>query len=158
MSNNRRIDILLVQDNPGDVMLITEAMAETAPDPEITSVRDGVEAMKFLRREAPFQDAPKPAIIILDLNLPRKDGKTVLAEIKSDPGLASTPVIVFSGSDAPQDISACYALQANCYIVKPRDLSGMTETIRSLVDFWLLKVKLPSDRQPDTGNERENAN
>jgi two-component system, chemotaxis family, response regulator Rcp1 len=157
MVGNRRIDILLVQDNPGDVMLITEAMAETAANPEITSVRDGIEAMKFLRGEVPFQDAPKPAIIILDLNLPRKDGREVLAEIKSDPGLANTPVIVFSGSDAPQDISTCYGLHANCYIVKPRDLFGMTETIRSLVDFWLTKVKLPSDPPPDGGSERENA-
>jgi chemotaxis family two-component system response regulator Rcp1 len=156
--NNRRVDILLVQDNLGDVMLITEALAETDVNPEIFSIQDGIEAMKFLRREAPFHDAPKPAIIILDLNLPRKDGREVLAEIKSDPVMANTPVIVFSGSDAPQDVSACYALHANCYLVKPRDLFGMTETIRSLVDFWLTKVKLPSDPPPDMGSERENAN
>jgi two-component system, chemotaxis family, response regulator Rcp1 len=158
MNNNRPTGVLLVQDNPGDVMLITEAMAETATNPEITSVRDGIEALKFLRREAPFQDAPRPAIIILDLNLPRKDGKAVLAEIKSDPGMADTPVIIFSGSDAPKDISTCYALHANCYIVKPRDLFGMKETIRSLVDFWLTKVRLPAEQPPDAGGELENAN
>ncbi len=148
MANNRSVDILLVEDNPGDVTLITQALAETDIRPEIRCVRDGIEAMQYLRREAPFEDALKPAIIILDLNLPRKDGRAVLAEIKSDPILALTPVIVFSSSDAPQDISTCYDLHANCYIVKPRDLFGMTETIRSLVDFWLQKVKLPPDPNP----------
>lgn len=139
------VDILLVEDNLGDVRLITEALAETDMDPSVHCVRDGVEALQFLRRQAPFESAPKPAIVILDLNLPRKDGRDVLAEIKSDTALSSTPVIVFSGSDAPQDISACYRLHANCYIVKPRDLFGMSETISSLVDFWLQKVKLPPD-------------
>ncbi len=145
MANNRSVHILLVEDNRGDVTLITQALAETDIRPSIRYVRDGIEAMQYLRREAPFEDALKPAIIILDLDLPRKDGRVVLAEIKSDPALAHTPVIVFSSSDAPQDISTCYALHANCYIIKPRDLFGMTETIRSLVDFWLQKVKLPPD-------------
>ncbi len=148
MANNRSVDILLVEDNRGDVMLITQALAETDIRPDIRHVRDGIEAMQYLRREAPFEDALKPAIIILDLNLPRKDGRAVLAEIKSDPALAHTPVIVFSSSDAPQDISTCYALHANCYIIKPRDLFGMTETISGLVDFWLQKVKLPPDPNP----------
>ncbi len=148
MANNRSVDILLVEDNLGDVTLITQALAETDIRPEIRCVRDGIEAVQNLRKEAPFEDALKPAIIILDLNLPRKDGRAVLAEIKSDPTLALTPVIVLSSSDAPQDISTCYQLHANCYIVKPRDLFGMTETIRSLVDFWLQKVKLPPDPNP----------
>ncbi len=148
MANNRNIDILLVEDNRGDVTLITQALAETDICPDTRYVRDGIEAMQYLRRETPFEDAPKPAIIILDLDLPRKDGQVVLAEIKSDPTLALTPVIVFSSSDAPQDISTCYALHANCYIIKPRDLFGMTETIRSLVDFWLQKVKLPPGPEP----------
>lgn len=143
MAKTNRVDILLVEDNLGDIKLITEALAETDVHPGIHHVRDGIEAMQFLRREAPFEDAPKPTIIILDLNLPRKNGRVVLAEIKSDPTLALTPVIVLSGSDAPQDISTCYALHANCYIIKPRDLSGLTETICCLVDFWLKKVKLP---------------
>ena len=151
MADNRRADILLVEDNRGDITLITQAVAETDIRPEIHCVRDGVEAMHYLRREAPFEDALKPAIIILDLNLPRKDGRTVLAEIKSDPVLALTPVIVLSGSDAPQDISICYALHANCYVIKPRDLYGMNETIRSLVDFWLQRVKLPPDPSPHSG-------
>ncbi len=148
MANNRSVDILLVEDNLGDVTLITQALAETDTRPDIRCVRDGIEAMQYLRKEDPFEDALKPAIIIMDLNLPRKDGRAVLAEIKSDPTLALTPVIVLSGSDAPQDISTCYALHANCYIIKPRDLFGMTETIRSLVDFWLQKVKLPPDPDP----------
>ncbi len=152
MANNRSVDILLVEDNRGDVTLITQALAETDIRPEILRVQDGIEAMQYLHREAPFEDALKPAIIILDLNLPRKDGRVVLAEIKSDPTLALIPVIVFSSSDAPQDVSTCYALHANCYIIKPRDLSGMTETIRTLVDFWLQKVKLPPEPNPQTSS------
>ncbi|MEE8413318.1 MAG: response regulator [Dehalococcoidales bacterium] len=152
MVNSRRVDILLVEDNPGDVMLITQALAETDIHPEIRHVQDGVEAMKYLHKEPPFDDALKPAIIIMDLNLPRKDGRLVLAEIKSDPALALTPVIIFSSSDSPHDISTCYDLHANCYLVKPRDLFGMTEIIRSLVDFWLQKVKLPPTLDPQTRN------
>ena len=148
--DNRRVDILLIDDNPGDVMLIREALAETDVNPEIFSVQDGVEATRFLRREPPFEDAPRPAIIMLDLKLPRKDGRQLLAELKSDPDLSTIPAIVFSGSDAPQDISFCYASHANCYIVKPRDLSGMTETIKCLADFWLKKVKLPLEMNERT--------
>lgn len=146
---DNRVDILLVEDNPGDIKLITEALAETGTRPRVHCVRDGIEALRFLRRQAPFEGTPGPGIVVLDLNLPRKDGRAVLAEIKSDPALAPTPVIVLSGSDAPQDISTCYALHANCYIVKPRDLFGMNATMRSLVDFWLQRVKLPSDRNAE---------
>jgi CheY-like chemotaxis protein len=149
MAENRRVDILLVEDNLGDIKLITEALAETDLRPDVHCVRDGVEAMRFLRSQAPFEGTPKPAVVVLDLNLPCKDGRAVLAEIKSDPVLAPMPVIILSGSDAPQDISTCYALHANCYLIKPRDLFGMNETIRSLVDFWLQRVKLPSASNPD---------
>jgi CheY-like chemotaxis protein len=148
MTSNRSVDILLVEDNRGDVAVITQALADTDVRPDIQHVDDGVEAMQYLRNDVPFENAPKPSIIILDLNLPRKDGRAVLAEIKSDRSLAHIPVIIFSSSDAPQDISTCYDLHANCYVVKPRDLSSMTETIRSLVDFWLQKVKLPPDPDP----------
>ncbi len=148
MSENKRVDILLVEDNLGDIKLITDALAETDTRPRVHCVRDGVEAIRFLRRQPPFEGMPTPAIVVLDLNLPRKDGRAVLAEIKSDSALASTPVIILSGSDAPQDISTCYALHANCYIIKPRDLFGMNETVRSLVDFWLQRVKLPSNPDP----------
>ena len=150
---NKRVDILLVEDNLGDVKLITDALAETDLHPSFHNVRDGIEAIQFLRKQPPFEDAPKPAIIMVDLNLPRKDGRAVLAEIKSDPALAPTPVIILSGSDAPQDIAVCYTLHANCYIIKPRDLFGMNETIRSLVDFWLQKVKLPPEANPRIGGE-----
>ncbi len=148
MEKNKHIPILLVEDNLGDIKLITDALEETAIRPEVHLVRDGIEAIQFLRRKAPFEGAPKPAVVILDLNLPSKDGRTVLAEVKSDPSLASVPIIVYSGSDAPQDISTCYALHANCYIVKPRDLLNINETIRSLVDFWLQRVALPPDPNP----------
>ncbi len=157
MVMHNHIDILLIEDNLGDIHLFTEALEETATKPKVYSIRDGTEATKFLRNEPPYQAAPKPAIILLDLNLPRKDGRKILAEIKSDPALAIIPVIIFSGSDAPQDVSACYSLHANCYIVKPRDLFSLTETISSLVDFWLMKVKLPPDTN-SMNSERKNEN
>lgn len=150
MVENKHVDILLVEDNLADVKIITDALAENETHPGVHCVRDGIEALQFLRKQAPFEDAPKPAIVLLDLNLPRRDGRAVLAEIKSDPGLALTPVIIFSGSDAPQDISTCYTLHANCYIIKPRDLLGINETIHSLVDFWLKRVKLPPEPNPHT--------
>jgi chemotaxis family two-component system response regulator Rcp1 len=149
MESGSTVEILLVEDNPGDVRLITDALAETDVRPVMRYVKDGVEAMHFLRREAPFESAPRPGIIVLDLNLPRRDGLAVLKEIKSDPVLALTPVIIFSGSDAPQAVTTSYALGANCYIVKPRDLYNFTETIRCLVDLWLRKAKLPG-WNPDT--------
>lgn len=158
MAQDSPIDILLIEDNMGDIQLISEALSESGANPKMLTIRDGDEAIRFLRHEPPFQDAPKPSIIILDLNLPRKNGLAILAEIKSDPQLAITPVIVLSGSDAPQDIMACYESHANCYLVKPRDLPGLTETIRSLVDFWLVKVQLPLDKRMDVGSERKNAN
>ena len=150
MADDPRAEILLVDDNPGDVRLISEALEETTFRPGIRHAKDGVEAMRFLHRQPPFENAPRPVFILLDLNLPRRDGRSVLAEIKSDPGLASIPVIVFSGSDAPQDISACYALHANSYIVKPRDLNGLTETVECLTHFWLGCVKLAPDTAPRT--------
>ncbi len=144
-TDDRQVDNLFVDDNPGDIKLITQALEETDVRPAIQYARDGIEAMQYLHRQAPFQDAPRPSVVVLDLNLPRRDGRLVLGDIKSDPALASIPVIILSGSDAPQDISTCYALHANCYIVKPRDLFGLTDTINSLVDFWFKKVKLPVD-------------
>jgi len=139
----RNIDILLVEDNLGDIKLITDALADTDARPEVCIVRDGYEAMQLLRKRPPYEHAPQPSLVLLDLNLPRKDGRTVLSEIKSDPDLAIIPVVVFSGSDAPQDILACYELHANSYIVKPRDLDGMIAAVISLVDFWLTKATLP---------------
>lgn len=148
MVENKIIDILLIEDNLGDIKLFTDALEETGLRTDFQCVRDGVDALKFLHKKPPFENAPDPSIIILDLNLPSKDGRSVLAEIKADPILSLTPVIILSGSDAPQDISTCYALHANCYIIKPRDLFGMNETVRSLVDFWLQKVTLPLTPKP----------
>jgi chemotaxis family two-component system response regulator Rcp1 len=148
--NNNFIDILVVEHNPGDVRLIEDALKEVDPALRTQVVWNGIEALKFLRREAPNENAPRPRIIIMDLNLPLKHGQIVLKEIKSDPSLALTPIVIFSGSDAPKGISTCYALGANCYIIKPRNLNDFTETIRSLADFWLRKVSLPSDNERDT--------
>ncbi len=150
MANDRYVDILLIEDNSGDIRLINDALAETDNKPGISYVRDGVEAILFVRRQPPFEDAPQPRIIILDLNLPGRDGRDVLKEIKTDPALKLTPVIVFSGSDAPNDILNCYATSANCYIVKPRDLNSFTKSIRSLVDFWLKTVRLPPEYNAET--------
>jgi two-component system response regulator len=144
MPRSKPPDLLLVEDNAGDFRLMADALEDIQANLELHHVRDGIETMQFLRREEPFQDSPRPAIIVLDLNLPRKDGRTVLKEIKSDPVLAPIPVIIFSGSDAPQDVSTCYALGANCYIVKPRDLYRFTDVVRCIVEFWLDKLKLPS--------------
>lgn len=149
MSDDSHVDILLIEHSSGDIRLIVDALAETDSKPVISNVRDGVEAILFLRRQPPFEDAPQPRIIILDLNLPGRDGRDVLKEIKTDPALKLTPVIVFSGSDAPNDIINCYATYANCYIVKPRDLYSFTESIRSLVEFWLKTVKLPTEYNVD---------
>ena len=145
MPNNNRADILLVEDNLGDVLLVAQALAETDIDLEIHHVRDGIEATRFLRREAPYQNSTRPAIIMLDLNLPGRDGRAVLKEITSDPSLALTPVIVFSGSDSPRDMSTCYALHADCHIVKPLDLFSLTGTNSCVADLWLHEVRLPPD-------------
>jgi two-component system, chemotaxis family, response regulator Rcp1 len=152
MTGNRFIDILLVEHNPGDVRLINDALKEVDEKLEMQIVWNGIEAIKFLRHESPFEEAPRPRVIVMDLNLPVKHGQVVLKEIKSDPSLALTPIIIFSGSDAPKGVSDCYASGANCYVIKPRNLNEYTETIRSLVDFWLRKVTLPSN---DARNSRE---
>jgi chemotaxis family two-component system response regulator Rcp1 len=152
MANRQFVDILLVEHNPGDVRLIFDALKEIDANLKTQVVWNGIEAVKFLRRENPFEEAPQPRIMIMDLNLPLKHGHIVLKEIKSDPALALTPIVILSGSDAPKGISTCYALGANCYIIKPRTLNEYADTIRSLVDFWLRKVSLPSD---DTRDNRE---
>jgi chemotaxis family two-component system response regulator Rcp1 len=145
MAHPNSADILLVEHNPGDVRLITDTLKEIDPNLEIRAVWNGIEAIQFIRRNAPFEDALRPRIVIMDLNLPLKQGQEVLKDIKSDPALARLPMIVLSGSDAPQDINACYALGANCYIVKPRNLDDYTKTLQSLIDFWLRTAQLPID-------------
>ncbi len=138
------ICILMVEDNEGDVLLTTEALKEAKVVTDLHVVRDGVEAVEFLYRKGPYSAAPRPDLILLDLNLPRRDGRQVLAEIKQDPNLRHIPVVVLTSSSAEQDIVKAYDLHANCYIVKPVDLSNLIEVVKSIENFWLTVVKLPS--------------
>jgi CheY-like chemotaxis protein len=138
------IDILLVEDNAGDARLAREALKESKICNVLHVVRDGVEAMAFLRREDRFADAARPDLILLDLNLPRMDGRDVLAEVKSDPALKHIPVVILTTSGDEQDVLRSYNLHANCYITKPIDLQQFMHVIRSIEDFWLTVVKLPS--------------
>jgi CheY-like chemotaxis protein len=144
-------EILLVEDNPGDVRLTIESLKEGKEGKvrnHLHVARDGVEALEFLRRQGPFGDAVRPDLILLDLNLPRKDGREVLAEIKSDVELKTIPVVVLTTSRAESDVLRSYELQANCYITKPVDLEQFIGVIRSIEDFWLTIVTLP--REPRT--------
>ncbi len=145
MADELAVDILLVEDNQGDIILITDAIKDIRPRLSVSIVRDGIEASNFLNHRGEFKDAPRPRIIVLDLNLPRYDGRELLAEIKYSPRLKKIPVIVLTGSNSPVDVAVCYELGANCYLVKPLDLNSLTEVIRSLLDFWFTKVKLPFD-------------
>jgi len=137
------IDILLVEDNPGDVRLAQEALKESKVRNKLFVVEDGVEAMAFLRRQGRHADAPRPDLILLDLNLPRKSGREVLAEVKTDSDLRRIPVVVLTVSKAEEDIIKCYDHHANCYITKPLDFSQFMEVTKSVEDFWLNIVKLP---------------
>ncbi|MBI2831978.1 MAG: response regulator [Chloroflexi bacterium] len=137
------IDILLVEDNPGDVRLAKEALKDSKVKNQLFVVDDGVEAMAFLRREGKYADAPHPDLVLLDLNLPRKSGREVLAEIKNDEKLKHIPVVILTVSRAEEDIMKCYTNYANCYITKPLDFTQFMEVTRSIEDFWLTIVKLP---------------
>jgi CheY-like chemotaxis protein len=139
----RPIEILLVEDNPGDVRLTREALAEAKVRNNLAVANDGVEALAYLRREAPHEGATRPDLVLLDLNLPRKDGREVLAEIKADPNLRRLPVVVLTTSTAEQDILESYNLYANCFITKPVDLDQFLGIVTSIEDFWLTIVKLP---------------
>lgn len=143
-SGNRPIEILLVEDNPGDARLTEEALKEGKVRNNLHIARDGVEAMAFLRREGQYKDAPRPDLVLLDLNLPRKDGREVLAEMKEHPDLRLIPVVVLTTSEAEQDVVRTYELRANCYITKPVDLEKFITIVRSIEDFWLTIVRLPS--------------
>lgn len=137
------MDILLGEDEPGDVYLTQEALKTARILNSVHVVEDGVEALAFLRRTGAYADAPRPGLILLDLNLPRKDGREVLAEIKGDPSLATIPVIVLTTSKADEDIIRSYALHANCYVTKPVGLDQFMTVIRATQEFWLSMVKLP---------------
>ncbi len=141
----RSAEFLLVEDNPGDVRLTREALLESKVRNNLSVAEDGEEALKFLRRESPYGNAPRPDIILLDLNLPKKDGREVLSEIKSDPALRRIPVVVITSSEAEQDILQTYDLHVNCYVTKPVDLDQFIKVVRSIEDFWLTIVRLPSE-------------
>ena len=137
------IEILLVEDNPGDVRLTKEALKEGRFANLINVAVDGFEAMAFLRREGKYANASRPDLILLDLNLPKKNGREVLAEIKADSDLKRIPVVVLTSSQAEKDIVATYNLHANCYITKPVDFEQFICVVRSIEDFWFAVVKLP---------------
>lgn len=143
--HNGSIQVLLVEDNPGDVRLTKEALKEGKMLNRVTVVGDGVEALSFLRRQGKYADAGQPDLILLDLNLPKKDGRQVLAEIKADPGLKRIPVVVLTTSSAEEDILKTYDLHANCYVTKPVDLEQFMHVVKSIEDFWVTVVKLPSE-------------
>lgn len=139
----RAVEILLVEDNPGDVRLTTEVLKDAKLCNKIHVAVDGVEAVDFLRRRGNYSTAVRPDLILLDLNLPRKDGREVLEEIKGDEDLKHIPVVVLTTSSAEQDILKSYALHANCYITKPVDLEQFAKVVSSIEEFWFSIVKLP---------------
>ena len=144
--NGKPIEILLVEDNAADVRLTEEALKEGKVRNHLHVARDGMEALEFLRRQGKFKDATRPDLVLLDLNLPRRDGREVLADIKNDPDLKMIPVVVLTTSSAEADILKSYKLHANCYITKPVDLEQFVNVVRSIDDFWLTVVRLPSER------------
>jgi CheY-like chemotaxis protein len=141
--DNSLLQVLLVEDNPGDVRLTREAFRDAKVQLEMHVAVDGVEAMEFLHRTGKFASSPRPDLILLDLNLPRKDGRDVLAEIKGDTSLMTIPVVILTTSASDVDIESSYMLHANCYISKPVDMDGFLTVVRSIDDFWLSVVKLP---------------
>ncbi|MBC8179072.1 MAG: response regulator [Desulfobacteraceae bacterium] len=141
------IEILLVEDNPGDIRLTQEGLKEGKVWNNLHVAMDGEEAMAFLNKEEKYADMPKPDLILLDLNLPKKDGQEVLAEIKADEKLKRIPVVILTTSEADEDILRSYDLHANCYITKPVDLPRFMTVVKAIDDFWFSVVKLPDDRE-----------
>jgi CheY-like chemotaxis protein len=142
--DGRPVEVLLVEDNPGDVRLMQESLREGKVRVRLAVAADGEEALALLRREGPYAAAARPDLILLDLNLPRKDGREVLAEIKADPHLRRIPVVVLTSSQAEKDIAISYDLNANCYVTKPVDLQQFMSVVRSIEEFWLTVVTLPA--------------
>ena len=140
------VEILLVEDNPGDVRLTKEALKEGKVYSNLHWAKDGVEALEFLRRQGKFTDVPRPDIILLDLNLPKKDGREVLAEIKNDDDLKRIPVVILTTSKAEEDVLRSYQLHANCYVTKPVDLEKFIVVVQSIDKFWLTVVTLPNGK------------
>jgi CheY-like chemotaxis protein len=146
----RPIEILLVDDNPGDVQLTTRAFQDANVHNTLHVARDGVEAMAFLRREGHYADAPRPDLVLLDLNLPKKDGREVLEEIKASEDLTRIPLVILTASEAEEDIVRTYGLHASCYVTKPVDLDRFISVVRSLETFWLTIVELPKEHSNAT--------
>ncbi len=141
-------ELLLVEDNPADVRLTKEAFSNGTMDHRLHVAKDGIEAMAFLRREEGYEDAPQPDLVLLDLNLPRKTGHEVLAEMKSDDRLAGIPVVILSSSQAPDDIQESYRRQASSYVCKPVDLEDFFEIVQEIERYWLDTVRLPARTEP----------
>ena len=141
--NGMPIQVLLVEDSPGDIRLTKEAFREANMSIQLYVATDGVEAMTFLRQEPPYVDAPRPDLILLDLNLPKMDGREVLAHIKADESLKTIPTVILTTSEAEADIVKSYQLQANTYLTKPVQLDAFQSLVKSINDFWLIKAKLP---------------
>ncbi|AOX00436.1 response regulator [Moorena producens PAL-8-15-08-1] len=144
MTNTQPIDILLVEDSSSDAELILEALCDSKLSSHFHWVDDGAKAIAFLRKQGKYQEAPRPALIVLDLNLPKKDGRQVLQEIKEDPKISTIPIIILTTSDSQQDIINTYRLKANCYICKPIDLESFMSMVKLIEEFWLNLVRLPS--------------
>jgi len=141
----RPIEILLVEDNPGDARLTREALSQSKVSNNLHHARDGEEAMRFLKREGQFANAPTPDLVLLDLNLPRRDGREVLEDVKRDPLLKHIPIVILTSSEAEEDILRSYRLHANCFITKPVDLEQLTKVVQAIEQFWFTLVKLPPD-------------
>jgi len=148
MNTGLPIEILLVEDNPGDIRLTQEALKEGKVRNNLNVAQDGVEALAFLNREGRYANASRPDVILLDLNLPKKDGREVLAAIKDDPDLRRIPVVILTTSQAEKDILQTYNLHANCYITKPVELDEFLEVVKAIDEFWLTIVKLPPNGVP----------
>jgi chemotaxis family two-component system response regulator Rcp1 len=147
MPNFSPIEILLIEDSNTDILMTQEALYEAGLPNHLNIVEDGVKALDFLRQNGPYAQAPRPDLILLDLNLPRKNGHELLAEIKNDPHLQQIPVVVLTTSSAEEDIMKAYDLHANCYVVKPLDFTSFVEVIRSIRHFWFTVVTLPSEAE-----------
>ena len=141
--NSKSIEVLLVEDDPGDTLMIREAFEDNKVRNRLTCLTDGVQAIEFLRRQGEHADAPRPDLILLDLNLPRKDGREVLAEIKGDGDLSTIPVVVLTTSQAEEDVLRSYELHANAYVTKPVDFERFIDVVRQIDDFFVTVVKLP---------------
>ncbi len=145
----RPVEFLLVEDNPGDVRLTQEALKDSKVRNNLNILGDGISALAFLRREPPYENAPRPDIILLDLNLPKMDGREVLSHIKADSRLKRIPVVVITSSEAEQDILRTYDLHVNCYVTKPVDLDQFIKVVQSIETFWLTIVQLPLPDGPE---------